>query len=86
MASYTIEFSTEAGRFLDRTDAKTSLRIAKAIGKLSADPRPPGCKKLVGVANEYRIRIGDYRVIYQIRKSVLMVFVIRIGQRGNIYR
>jgi len=86
MASYTIEFSTEAERFLDRTDAKTSLRIAKAIGKLSADPRPPGCKKLVGVANEYRIRIGDYRVIYQIRKSVLMVFVIRIGQRGNIYR
>jgi len=86
MASYTIEFSTEAERFLDRTDAKTSLRIAKAIGKLSADPRPPGCKKLVGVANEYRIRVGDYRVIYQIRKSVLMVFVIRIGQRGNIYR
>lgn len=86
MASYTIEFSTEAERFLDRTDAKTSLRIAKAIGKLSADPRPPGCKKLVGAANEYRIRTGDYRVIYQIRKSVLMVFVIRIGQRGNIYR
>jgi len=86
MASYTIDFSTEAERFLDKTDAKISLRIAKAIGKLSADPRPPGCKKLVGVENEYRIRIGDYRVIYQIRKSVLMVFVIRIGQRGNIYR
>jgi mRNA interferase RelE/StbE len=53
---------------------------------LSADPRPPGCKKLVGVDKEYRIRIGDYRVVYQIRTNVLMVFVIRIGHRGNIYR
>lgn len=86
MASYVIEFSSEAERFLEKTDAKTALRIAKAVGKLSADPRPPGCKKLVGVDNEYRIRIGDYRVVYQIRKAVLMVFVIRIGNRGNIYR
>jgi mRNA interferase RelE/StbE len=86
MASYVIEFSSEAERFLEKTDAKTAMRIAKAVGKLSADPRPPGCKKLVGVDKEYRIRIGDYRVVYQIRTNVLMVFVIRIGHRGNIYR
>jgi mRNA interferase RelE/StbE len=86
MVSYKIEFSSEAERFLERTDVKTSLRIVKAVGKLSANPRPPGCKKLVGAENEYRIRIGDYRVIYQIRKAVLMVFVIRIGHRKDIYR
>ncbi len=86
MASYSIEFSSEAERFLEKTDVKTSLRIAKAIGKLSVDPRPQGCKKLVGVPNEYRIRIGDYRVVYQIRKTVLMVFIIRIGHRKDIYR
>ncbi len=86
MASYNIEFSSEAERFLEKTDAKTSLRIATAVGKLSTDPRPVGCKKMVGTKAEYRIRIGNYRVVYQIRKKVLMVFVIRIGHRKDIYR
>ena len=86
MPSYNIEFSSEAERFLEKTDAKTSLRIAKAIGKLATDPNPPGSRKMVGAVNEFRIRIGDYRVVYQIRKKVLMVFVIRVGHRKNIYR
>ena len=86
MESYNIEFSPEADRFLDKTDLKTSLRIVKAIRKLSATPKPPGCRKMKGSDADYRIRIGDYRVIYEIKKKVLMIYVIRIGHRKNIYR
>ncbi len=84
--SYSIRLSSEAERFLDKTDAKTSLRITGALKKLSAVPRPRGCRKMVGSEDEYRIRIGDYRVIYQIMKGVLTVFVIRIAHRKDIYR
>lgn len=59
-------------------------RIVKAIDELAYNPRPPGCKKLTG-RSAYRIRIGNYRVIYNISDNVLTVFVIDIGHRKNIY-
>jgi mRNA interferase RelE/StbE len=59
-------------------------RIIKAINELATDPRPPGCKKLTGRPG-YRIRVGDYRIIYNIEDKILTVFVIDIGHRKNIY-
>ena len=59
-------------------------RIVRAINVLAADPRPPGYKKLTGRTG-YRIRIGDYRVLYTIEDSILTVFIIDIGHRKNIY-
>jgi mRNA interferase RelE/StbE len=59
-------------------------RIVKEINALSNDPRPAGCKKLKGRTG-YRIRIGDYRVIYNIEDKILTIFVIDIGHRKNIY-
>ena len=59
-------------------------RIVKEIHDLSNDPRPPDCKKLKGRTG-YRIRIADYRVIYNIEDKILTVFVIDIGHRKNIY-
>ncbi len=59
-------------------------RIVKAINDLAINPRPPGCKKLTGRAG-YRIRVGDYRVIYNIEDKILTVFVIDIGHRKDIY-
>ncbi len=59
-------------------------RIVKEINGLSNNPRPSGCKKLKGRPG-YRIRIGDYRVIYNIEDKILTVFVIEIGHRKNIY-
>jgi mRNA interferase RelE/StbE len=59
-------------------------RIVKAINELAAEPRPSGYKKLKGRSG-YRIRIGDYRVIYTIEDKILTVFVIDIGHRKNIY-
>ena len=59
-------------------------RIIKAINELASDPRPAGCKKLTARLG-YRIRIGDYRVIYTIEDKILTVFVIDIGHRKDIY-
>ena len=59
-------------------------RITKAIFNLANDPRPPGYKKLTGRPG-YRIRIGDYRVIYNIEDKILTVIVIDIGNRKDIY-
>jgi mRNA interferase RelE/StbE len=60
-------------------------RIVKAINELSNNPRPAGCKKLTGRPG-YRIRVGNYRVIYLIEDKILKVFIIEIGNRKDIYR
>ena len=59
-------------------------RIIKAINNLADNPRPTGCKKLTGRSG-YRIRIGNYRIIYNIDDKILIVFVIDAGHRKNIY-
>ena len=58
----------------------------KALRGLEADPRPPGSLKLQGSEALYRIRIGDYRVVYEIHEAVLVVLVVRIAHRREIYR
>ena len=57
-----------------------------AIGGLASNPRPPGCLKMQGGDGLYRVRVGDYRIIYQIQDSVLTVLVVQIGNRKEIYR
>lgn len=59
-------------------------RVIKAINQLSGNPRPPGCKKLTARPG-YRIRVGDYRIIYTVEDKILTVFVIDIGHRREIY-
>jgi len=59
--------------------------ISTAIDALAKDPRPSGQKKLSGYKNLYRLRVGDYRIVYAIVDRVLTVVVILIGQRGDIY-
>ncbi len=83
--AYTIEFRPRALRDLKGLPRDVQRRILKHIEDLADDPRPPGVKKLSGAEDLYRIRIGDYRVIYQIRDKVLLVVVVRIGHRGDIY-
>jgi len=60
--------------------------VTDAIRSLQAHPRPAGCKKLAGNADYYRIRVGDYRVLYEIRDRVLLVLVIKVGHRREVYR
>ena len=61
-------------------------RVAAALASLASEPRPHGVKKLSGEENLYRVRVGDYRIIYQVRDRELVVLVLKIGHRREIYR
>ena len=61
-------------------------RIVRRLRALRAEPRPPGCLKLKGREDAYRLRVGDYRIIYRIEAAVLVVLVIEIGHRRDVYR
>lgn len=65
--------------------AVVNVRISAAIDGLKDTPRPPGCKKLQGREDLWRIRVGDYRIIYAIDDTIRVVDVRRIGHRGDIY-
>lgn len=83
---YRIEVKARAVKALGGIPNPHRRRIAKAIDSLAADPRPPGCRKPKGSGDGYRIRVGDYRIVYRVLDKVLVVYVIRIGRRGDIYR
>jgi mRNA interferase RelE/StbE len=73
-----------AAKQLVKMDRPIRRRIDAAISSLGENPRPPGCKKLVGV-DAWRIRVGDWRIIYQIRDERLIVLVLRVGHRRDVY-
>ena len=86
MASLRIEFARSATKDLRAIDRQWIPRIMAAIESLAEDPRPVGCKKPAGSEHTYRIRVGDYRVIYDIRDGELVVFVVRVRHRRDVYR
>ncbi len=85
MKSYTLEFERAAIRALKKLSPQASEQIQKDIEKLQNNPRPPGCLKLKGGSDLWRIRSGDYRVIYQIRDHLLVVLIVDVGHRRDIY-
>ena len=87
MAAYRIAFTPAARRQLASLDPPARRRIGRRIEALGTDPpRPPGAEMLKGGEGELRIRIGDWRVIYVVHGDELLVLVIRIDHRGDIYR
>lgn len=84
--AYSIQFTPAAQRQFNRLDAPTRTRIGAAIDGLAENPRPPGVKKLSGSKNLWRIRVGDYRVVYQIHDRELVVVIVNIGHRSDVYR
>jgi mRNA interferase RelE/StbE len=84
--TYRIELTPAAVRALKKLDRQALLRVQAAIELLAANPRPPGAKKPAGGAGEWRVRTGDYRVIYEVRDDVLLVLVLSTGHRREIYR
>ena len=78
---YSIELTPAALRQLESLPRKVQVRIAATINDLSSDPRPPGCAKLKDSEDIYRIRIGDHRVLYQVKDKVLLVLVVKVGKR-----
>ncbi|NOS90672.1 MAG: type II toxin-antitoxin system RelE/ParE family toxin [Cyclobacteriaceae bacterium] len=85
MAKYQINLTKHAAKQLDKLPINISELLYKSISKLSDHPRPNGCKKLKG-RDGYRIRIGDYRIIYTIEDNILTIVIIDIGHRKDIYR
>lgn len=83
-ARYKIEISEDAENALERIPQKDVVLIVKKIEALAESPRPRGCEKLGG--NDYRIRSGNYRIIYSVEDVRLIIWVIDIGQRKDIYR
>ena len=84
--TYSIAFVASAERALEKIAKRDQKKIAIRIESLARDPRPPGSRKLVGGTNEYRIRVGDYRVIYSVEDRKVLVIVIRIAHRKDAYR
>ena len=85
--SYKVEVTAAPAKFLEKLrDESLKRRILKSLRSLETNPRPPGCLKMQGNEELYRVRVGDYRIIYQIRDAVLIVLVVDIGNRRDIYR
>ncbi len=83
--SYTISILRRAQRELTRLPVGAYERVRDAIHALGQDPRPPGCLKLTG-REAWRIRAGDYRVIYEIDDEQRLVTVLHVGHRRDVYR
>ena len=83
---YQITYARSALKSLRKLDRSTAQRILGAIDLLTTNPRPPGCKQLKGGAGEMRIRVGDYRVIYEVIDAEVVILVLSIGHRREVYR
>ncbi|MBD2090368.1 type II toxin-antitoxin system RelE/ParE family toxin [Microcoleus sp. FACHB-1515] len=83
---YQIQFATKAAKQFKALPANIQQRIQPKIDALADTPLPSGVVKLEASLNLYRIRIGDYRVIYELQDKALIVLVVKVGHRRNIYR
>jgi mRNA interferase RelE/StbE len=85
---FRVDLAPAAGRQLAKLGSEAQRRIVRELHALEVEPRPRGAQQLSGVrgAPYWRLRVGDYRVIYEIHDDRLLVLVIRIGHRGNVYR
>ena len=85
MASYELLFKKSVAKDLRKFPARDVKRILVRIRSLADDPRPAGCEKLSG-QERYRVRQGIYRILYEIEDAKLLVLVVKVGNRSNVYR
>jgi mRNA interferase RelE/StbE len=86
MASYRLEWRRSATKDLRRIAATDVPRVVSAAEALADDPFPAGCTKLSGSERSYRIRVGDYRVLYDVFSGRLLIEVIKVGHRKDVYK
>jgi mRNA interferase RelE/StbE len=84
--AYSIEFTTAGLRDLKALPANVQKRVINQVEKLVDNPRPYNSVKIEGGKDAYRIRVGDYRVLYQIREKVLLILVVRVRHRKDAYK
>ena len=85
MAKYSLEIKQSAQKEIDALDDAVFARIDRKILTLANDPRPPGCKKLRGYKDQWRIRVGDWRVVYFIDDGAKLVTITRVAHRREVY-
>lgn len=83
---YVLEFTASASREFRDLDKHLQRRISEKVTALCEDPFPPGSKKLKAQRDHFRIRVGDYRVIYRIDGNRVVIVIVRIGHRREVYR
>ena len=83
---YRVLVQKTAQKVIDRLPRDLLQRVAAAIDGLASDPRPIGCKKLVGKYDHYRVRVGDWRITYTIQDDILVITVVEVAPRGGAYR
>lgn len=83
--TYRVTLAPSAKRQLHKFDPQVRRRIQAAIELLADEPRPPAATRLVGGDGEWRVRTGDYRIVYEIHDDELIVLVLRVGHRRDIY-
>lgn len=84
--SYSIHVDRSAVKFLQKLAKAEEVKIVNAIDSLANNPRPAGVKKLKGKFDCWRIRVGDYRVIYEIKDKACLILIIDIAYRKDVYR
>ena len=85
MANYRLFIKPSAGKEIEALPKQERRRIVAKISSLSRDPKPPGCEKLSG-QDRYRLRQGNYRILYEIQDLDLIVVVVKVGHRRDVYR
>lgn len=83
---YKVELKPQAQKFIERQSQKVRRQLIRRIEDLKEDPRPPGSKLLDDEKKIYRIRSGNYRIVYQVRDKVLLVIVAKVDDRKDIYK
>jgi len=83
---YKVKVAEEAAKFIRKQDKHIQRQIINHIRELAQNPRPQGCKKLQGYKELYRISSGNYRIVYNIKEKMLLVFVVLVAHRKDIYR
>ena len=85
MSDYRVLFARAARKELESLPEKVQQRVLQAAESLAEEPRPRGCKKLKGHENTYRVRVGDYRVVYEIHEKEVIVLIVRVRHRKDAY-
>lgn len=81
-----VEVKKSAQKEIAALPKRDQRRVVDAIAEPAANPRPIGARKLTGIANAYRIRVGDYRIVYQIQDDILIVYIVRVAHHKDVNR
>jgi len=84
--TYSVEIAPAAKRQIKKLSKDIQQLVIERLEQLAEIPRPPGVLKMEGEESLYRIRVGDYRIIYEIQDRVLLIVVVKVGHRSSVYR